>query len=156
VAAPDADDMDDSPLEVSRGELAISTDRSRIDIDAALDLLQGTHWGSGTNRDTLSRAIANSVCFGMYRGHELIGLGRVVTDLATYAYWTDVVIAQPYRGRGLGRWLSDCMLTHPELQNLRRVALLTRDAVALYADMGFSEGPGSLTYMERTPPGNAA
>jgi GNAT superfamily N-acetyltransferase len=148
--------MDDSPIEVRRGELAISTDRSRIDIDAALILLRGTHWGAGMSRDTLSRAIANSVCFGVYRGSELIGLGRVVTDRATYAYWTDVVIAQPHRGHGLGRWLSDCMLGHPELQNVRRVALLTRDAAEVYARMGFSEGPGSLIYMERKPPGNAA
>jgi GNAT superfamily N-acetyltransferase len=148
--------MDDSPIEVYRGELAISTDRSRIDLDAALILLRGTHWGGGMSRDTLTRAIANSVCFGVYRGTELIGMGRVVTDRATYAYWTDVVIAEPHRGHGLGRWLSDCMLGHPELQEVRRVALLTRDAANLYARMGFSEGPGSLIYMERKPPGNAA
>jgi GNAT superfamily N-acetyltransferase len=148
--------MDDSPIEVYRGELAISTDRSRIDLDAALILLRGTHWGGGMSRDTLTRAIANSVCFGVYRGTELIGMGRVVTDRATYAYWTDVVIAEPHRGHGLGRWLSDCMLGHPELQDVRRVALLTRDAADLYAWMGFSEGPGSLIYMERKPPGNAA
>jgi GNAT superfamily N-acetyltransferase len=148
--------MDDSPIEVRRGEVAISTDRSRLDPDAALILLRATHWGAGMSRASLTRAIANSVCFGVYQGLELIGLGRVVTDLATYAYWTDVVIAPSHRGRGLGRWLSDCMLTHPELQGLRRVALLTRDAAAIYAQLGFSEGPGNLIYMERRPPGNAA
>jgi hypothetical protein len=73
--------MDDSPFEIRRGELIISTDRSRIDLDAALTLLRSTHWGGGMSRDTLTRAIANSVCFGMYRGRELIGLGRVVSDL---------------------------------------------------------------------------
>ena len=148
--------MNDSPVEVSRGELAVSTERSRIDVAAALSLLRATHWGAGIRQDTLLRAIANSVCFGVYRETELIGIGRVITDLATYAYWTDVVIAQSHRGRGLGRWLSDCMLAHPELQTLRRVALLTRDATSLYAEMGFSRGPGNLIYMERKPPGNAA
>jgi GNAT superfamily N-acetyltransferase len=148
--------MDDSPIEVRRGEVVISTDRARIDPDAALALLRATHWGIGMSRETLTRAIANSVCFGVYHGHELIGLGRAVTDLATYAYWTDVVITPAHRGRGLGRWLSDCMLAHPDLQGLRRVALLTRDAADLYTQIGFSEGPGPLTYMERRPPGNAA
>jgi GNAT superfamily N-acetyltransferase len=147
--------MDDSPIEVRRGEIIISTDRARIDADAALALLQTTHWAGEMSRETLVRAITNSVCFGVY-GPELIGLGRVVTDLATYAYWTDVVIAPTHRGQGLGRWLSDCMLAHPELQGLRRVALLTRDAADLYAHVGFSEGPGPLIYMERKPPGNAA
>jgi hypothetical protein len=41
------------------------------------------------------------------------------------------------------------MLAHPELQGLRRVALLTRDAAELYADLGFTVGPGQLIYMER-------
>jgi GNAT superfamily N-acetyltransferase len=148
--------MDDSPIEVRHGAVVISTDRTLIDPDAALALLRATHWGSGMRRETLIRAIANSVCFGVYQGRQLIGLGRAVTDLATYAYWTDVVIASTHRGRGLGRWLSDCMLAHPELQGLRRVALLTRDAADLYAQIGFSEGPGPLIYMERKPPENAA
>jgi GNAT superfamily N-acetyltransferase len=148
--------MDDSPIEIRRGQVVISTDRALIDPDAALALLRATHWGSGMSRETLIRAIANSVCFGVYEGRQLIGLGRAVTDLATYAYWTDVVIASTHRGRGLGRWLSDCMLAHPELQALRRVALLTRDAADLYAQIGFSEGPGPLIYMERKPPENAA
>ncbi len=147
--------MDDSPIEVCHGEVVISTDRTRIDPDAALGLLRATHWGTGMSRETLTRAIANSICFGVYQGSELIGLGRAVTDLATFAYWTDVVIAPTHRGRGLGRRLSDCMLTHPELQSLRRVARLTRDAADLYTQMGFSQGPGPLIYMERKPPGNA-
>jgi GNAT superfamily N-acetyltransferase len=148
--------MDDSPVELGRGEVVISTDRTRIDPDAALALLRTTHWAGGMTREVLTRAIANSICFGVYQGRELIGLGRVVTDLATYAYWTDVVIAPPHRGRGLARWLSDCMLAHPDLQGVRRVALLTRDAADLYVQIGFSEGPGPLIYMERKPPGTAA
>jgi ribosomal protein S18 acetylase RimI-like enzyme len=145
--------MDDAPLEDRRGDIVISTDRSRIDPDSALLLLQTTHWAGGITRETLLRAIANSVCFGMYRAGQLIGFGRAISDLATYAYWTDVVIAPDYRGRGLGRWLSGCMLAHPDMQGLRRVALLTRDAAELYSRIGFSEGPGSLIYMERKSPG---
>jgi N-acetylglutamate synthase-like GNAT family acetyltransferase len=148
--------MDDSPIEAHRGEIVVSTDRARIEPAAALALLRTTHWAGGMSRETLTRAIANSVSFGVYHQGEMIGLGRAVTDLATYAYWTDVVIAPTYRRRGLGGWLSDCMLAHPDLQGLRRVALLTRDAADLYARIGFSEGPGPLIYMERKPPGNAA
>ena len=101
--------------------------------------------------DVLALAIQNSVCFALLDGTILAGFGRAVSDLATYAYWTDVVILSSHRGRGLGRWLSECMLAHPELQGLRRVALLTRDAAGLYCGIGFTEGPGSLVYMERRP-----
>ena len=65
--------MDDSPIEVRHGEVVISTDRTRIDPDAALALLRATHWGTGMSRETLTRAIANSICFGVYHGRELIG-----------------------------------------------------------------------------------
>lgn len=140
--------MNDSPVEFRRGELVISTDRRRIVTRAALALLHSTFWGAGMDPEVLDRAIANSVCFGLYRGDDLIGFGRVVTDMATYAYWTDVVIAPEHRGKGLGLWLSECMLRHPELQRFRRVALLTRDAQSLYERVGFAVGPGPLIYME--------
>lgn len=143
--------MNDSPVEFHRGEFVISTDRRRIDRQAALDLLRSTFWGREMELEVLARAITNSVSFGLYREHELIGFGRVVTDLATYAYWTDVVIAEAFRRQGLGQWFSDCMLAHPELQGLRRVALLTRDAQALYERAGFTVGPGSSVYMEHRP-----
>ena len=143
--------LDDAPLEYRRDGLVITTDRRRIDPDSALELLRSTFWAREMKGDVLARAIQNSVCFALLDGTILAGFGRAVSDLATYAYWTDVVILSSYRGRGLGRWLSECMLAHPDLQGLRRVALLTRDAAELYRGIGFTEGPGPLIYMERRP-----
>jgi GNAT superfamily N-acetyltransferase len=140
--------LTDPPVEWRRGDFMVSTDRGRIDQPAALTLLRTTFWAARMEPAVLARAIANSVCFGVHHGEILAGFGRVVTDLSTYAYWTDVVIADRYRGQGLGRWLSECMLAHPDLQRLRRVALLTRDAEALYAGVGFTVGSGPLIYME--------
>jgi GNAT superfamily N-acetyltransferase len=143
--------LSDTPIEYRRDAFIITTDRTRIDPVAALSLLRTTFWAQDLDLEVLERAIRNSVSFGVFEGERLAGFGRVITDLATYAYWTDVVVHASDRGRGLGRWLSECMLAHPELQGLRRVALLTRDAVELYTRVGFSEGPGVLTYMERRP-----
>jgi len=143
--------MRDLPVEFRRDSLVVSTDHSRIDPDAVLALLHTTFWASGMRRGVLVRAIANSISFVLLDDNTLVGFGRAVTDLATYAYWTDVVIAPTHRGRGLGRWLSECMLAHPELQGLRRVALLTREAAGLYAGIGFTTGPGELIYMELRP-----
>lgn len=143
--------MSDPPVDFRRGEFLVSTDRARLDPDDVLTLLQPTHWAAGLDRTVLARAMENSVSFGLFFQGALIGFGRVVTDLATYAYWTDVVIAEAYRGRGLGHWLSECMLAHPGLQGLRRVALITRDAADLYSGLGFTVGAGSLIYMERRP-----
>ena len=141
--------MNDAPVEWTRARWVISTDRARLDRPAILALLVDTHWARDLPPERLERAIANSVCFGVYDHAALVGFGRVVTDLATFGYLTDVVIGTAHRGRGLGRWLTDCMVAHPELQGLRRLALLTRDAEALYRKAGFEPGPAPLVYLER-------
>lgn len=144
--------MDDRPAEWQRGDYVVSTRRDRLDADRVLALLRGEHWGGSLTVAVLERAVAHSVCFGLYRGDELVGFGRVVTDLATYGYLTDVAVAVGHRGRGLGAWLVQCMLDHPELQGFRRLALVTRDAEELYARAGFVPGSGSVVYMERRGP----
>src|SRR6266513_1725741 len=140
--------MQDVAIEAQRGTLHLSTDRRRLDASAVLALLRTTYWGGSLTPEALARAIDNSICFAVFDGQTLIAFGRAVTDLATYAYWTDVVVAEVYRRRGIGRWLSETMLAHPQLQGLRRVTLLTRDAASLYRQVGFTHGSGSLTYME--------
>jgi len=141
--------MRDTPIERTRGDFVVTTDRARVPLEGALALLATTHWAGQVRPESFGRAMENSVCFGVLHGARLVGFARAVTDLATYAYWTDVVIDEAYRGQGLGRWLVDCMLAHPELQGLRRVALLTRDARALYEQVGFSTELGDRCYMER-------
>jgi GNAT superfamily N-acetyltransferase len=143
--------LTDRPIDVLRNGFLITTDRRRIDPAAVLAILRTTFWAQDLELKVLERAIENSVSFALFDGTLLVGFGRAVSDLATYAYWTDVVVAASHRGRGLGRWLSECMLAHPQLQGLRRVALLTRDAAPMYAGLGFTEGPGPLTYMQRRP-----
>jgi ribosomal protein S18 acetylase RimI-like enzyme len=126
-----------------------TSDRSRIDLDAAYELLVETHWAGALSRELLQRAADNSLCFGVTRGERLVGFARVITDFATYAYLTDVVVHTEFRGQGLGRWFMERILELPELKGLRRVTLLTRDAEGLYRRLGFERGAGSLIYMER-------
>ena len=141
--------MNDDPFEWTRGPWVISTDRYRLDRVAILALLAETHWGADLTAERLDRAIGHSICFGVYQDDRLVGFGRVVTDLATFGYLTDVVVAASHRGLGLGGWLAECMVAHPGLQGLRRLALLTRDAEGLYRKAGFEPGPAPLVYLER-------
>jgi N-acetylglutamate synthase-like GNAT family acetyltransferase len=144
--------MDDMTVEERRGELLISTDRARIDVAAVLAMLHESHWAGGMTRRSLDRAIANSVCVGVYdaTGKQL-AFARAVTDLATYAYLTDVIVAEDARGRGLGKWMIEVILAHPDLQGLRRIALWTRSARGLYEQFGFSTEMPASTYMELRP-----
>jgi ribosomal protein S18 acetylase RimI-like enzyme len=129
--------------------ISITTETSRIPLDTALALLHTTNWAATMSRDVLERAMRHSLCFGVLDGAALVGFARVVTDRATYAYLTDVVIAVDRRGQGLGRLLMEHILRHPDLQGLRRFSLMTSDAMKLYEGFGFVTDLGRLTYMER-------
>jgi GNAT superfamily N-acetyltransferase len=96
----------------------------------------------------MERSLRNSLGFGVYKGDEQVGFARVVTDLATFAYVADVFVVDAYRGRGLSKWLMECILDHPDLQDVRRWHLVTRDAQGLYAPFGFAEPPPGR-HMER-------
>ncbi len=121
-----------------RGEFVISTDPARLDIEMAHAYLANeSYWGTGRTLDVVRRSFANSMCFGVYAGDRQIGLARVVTDKATFAWLCDVFVLEPYRGQGLSKWLMECVIAHPDLQGLRRFLLGTRDAHELYARYGF-------------------
>ena len=128
--------------------LIVSTDRARLDLDLIHRELAATYWASGIPREVVMRAIAGSIAFGLYEDGRQVGFARVVSDLATYAYLADVFIVEPRRRQGLGDWLVESILRHPQLQGLRRFALITRDAGPLYARHGFVEPPHPSGYME--------
>src|SRR5215210_1668608 len=110
--------------EWQRGEYSISTDRARLDLDVIHDYLSGqSYWAKGRSRETIKRSVENSVAFGVYRGEHQVGFARVITDYATFAWVADVFVLDSERGRGLGKWLMEVILLHPELQGFRRWVL---------------------------------
>jgi GNAT superfamily N-acetyltransferase len=119
-------------------EYEISTDKSRLDINAIHDYLKQSYWSPGIPYAIVERAINHSMCFGVFHGGAQIGFARVVTDHATFAYLCDVYILEAHRGQGLSKRLMKTIMTHPDLQGLRRFNLGTRDAHGLYAQFGFT------------------
>lgn len=140
--------MNDRPIEDRRGDLVLTTDRVRIDVDVILAMLRASHWGGNMTRPMLLRAIENSVCVSVFDGDRHVAFARAVSDLATYAYLTDVIVAEDARGRGIGSWMVEAIVAHPDLQGLRRIALFTRDAPWLYERHGFTTDRPSSVYME--------
>jgi GNAT superfamily N-acetyltransferase len=140
--------MTDPPREHRRGEFTISTDRARLDVTAIHAFLSTSYWAHGIPLEVVRRSIDHSLCFGVYAEERQVGFARVITDQATFAYLADVYILEEYRGRGLARWLLECILGHPALQGLRRFTLVTRDAHELYRKLGFAEVSEPSAYME--------
>jgi GNAT superfamily N-acetyltransferase len=124
---------------VSRDGFEISTDPARLDRALIHRFLhEESYWAKGVPRDVVDRAIDNSLCFGLYdREGRQVGFARVVTDRAAIAYLADVFVLPEQRGQGLGKRLIQTVMSHPDLQGLRRFFLGTADAHALYAQYGF-------------------
>jgi GNAT superfamily N-acetyltransferase len=141
------------PLEVARGDYSISTDPARLDVDAIHAFLTMAYWSEGIGRDLVARALDGSLCFGLYLGTAQVGLARVVTDRATFAYLCDVYVLPSHRGRGLGEWLIETVMSHADLQGLRRFSLVTKDAQELYRKFGFAEIAVDGRHMEIARPG---
>jgi GNAT superfamily N-acetyltransferase len=132
----------------SQGDYEISTDPARIDAVMVHEFLTNSYWAKGIPLETVRRSIENSIAFGVYHGQKQVGFARIISDCATFAYLADVFILPAYRGRGLSRWLMECVASHPDLQGLRRWMLATKDAHALYAKFGFTPIKPPNTWME--------
>jgi GNAT superfamily N-acetyltransferase len=126
------------PLEVQRDRFTISTDPARLDVDSIVNMLTRAYWAVGRPRQRTERALNNSLVFGVYDGDKQVGVARVVTDFSIFAYLCDVFIHEDYRGHGLGKWLIQTVLEHPDLAEMRRWVLVTSDAHGLYRQYGFT------------------
>ena len=125
-------------FESQRERFTISTDPARVDIDAVCDFLTRAYWANTRPRERTERAIRNSLVFGVYESQRQIGVARVVTDYSIFAYLCDVFIHEDYRAHGLGKWLLQTILDHPDLRDMRRWVLVTSDAHGLYQQFGFT------------------
>jgi N-acetylglutamate synthase-like GNAT family acetyltransferase len=128
---------------------SISTDKQQLDVEFIHRYLSTeAYWSKGIPMHTLQKALENSMCFGLYEGKKQLGFARVITDMATIAYLGDVFITPEFQGRGLGKWLLQEIMNHPELQGMRRWILLTSDAHELYRQQGFTDLADPTKWME--------
>ena len=136
-----------------RGAYTISTDPQRLDVELIHRYLStATYWATGRPREIVQRSLEHSLCFGLYHDDEQVGFARVITDYATFAWVADVFVLEAYRGQGLGTWLTEVIISHPELQGFRRWALATKDAQDLYRKFGFAELKRPERWIERHDP----
>jgi GNAT superfamily N-acetyltransferase len=135
-----------------RGPYTVSTDQACLDLDLTTEFLAATYWATDIPERVVRRALDHSIGFGLYEADRQIGFARVVTDRATFAWVGDVFVLDSHRGRGLGLWLTRCVLAHPELRELRRWMLASTTARGLYAKLGFTPLGAPERFMEIADP----
>jgi GNAT superfamily N-acetyltransferase len=129
-------------------DFEISTDPARIDVALVHSFLTNCYWAKGISPELVRRSIEHSICFSIFHSNAQIGFARIITDRATFAYLADVFVLESHRGKGLSKWLMECVQSHPDLQGLRRWMLVTRDAHGLYRQFGFHELASPERFME--------
>lgn len=136
-------------IEVHKEDYTISTDPAKLDIDAITDMLTRAYWAKGRTREMIARYLQHSLVFGVYHEDKQVGLARIVSDYTTFAWLCDVFIHEDHRGHGLGKWLMETVHAHPDLQGLRRWALITRDAHNLYRQFGWTSLDSPENWMHK-------
>ena len=129
-------------------EVEVTLDPARVNAEAAHAFLTTSYWSPGIPLEVVKRAIQNSLCVAVLKGSEQVGSARLVTDRATFAYLADVYILPDYRGIGLSQKMLAALFAHPDVQGLRRLMLVTRDAHTLYEKFGFASLAAPERFME--------
>jgi GNAT superfamily N-acetyltransferase len=135
----------------TRDGYEVDDDPARLDLDVIYDFLVDSYWAKGRPREVVERSVQGSLNVGLYREGRQAGLARVVTDRATFAWIADVFVLPEHRGRGLGHWLIQTVLAHPDLATVGRFTLVTSDAHRVYVDCGFTPLADTSRWMELRP-----
>jgi GNAT superfamily N-acetyltransferase len=123
-------------MEWRKGDYVLTDERDRMDVAAVHRLLAGSYWAAHRPASVIARTIAGSLCFGLFHQSGQVGFGRFLTDGAACSWFGDFIIAQEHRGHGVGTWMLELMLSHPQVRETR-VFLGTKDAHGLYEKFGF-------------------
>lgn len=141
-------------VEWRRDDYLISTDPKLLDREAIWSFLRTSYWAKGVPREAIERSFDHSLVFGLYLdrdGRQQAGFARAVTDRARFAWLGDVFVLEGHRGSGLGVWLIESMLSHPDLAGTR-IVLGTADAHGLYERFGFRAVDASRMMERRASP----
>jgi len=137
-------------MEWQFSDYKISTDKSEISADFVYSYLKRSYQSASRNFEEVKKSIENSICFGLFHAERQIGFARIVSDLSTIYMLSDVFIIESYRGRGLGKWMMECIVNAPELKNLIGL-LATKNAQGLYRKYGFRSPQDPRMMMLRIP-----
>jgi len=140
--------------EYQKDGFIISTNPKLLDIDMIHAFVSQSYWARGIPKELVIKSINHSFCFGLYDQEKQIGFARLITDFTTEAEICEVFVVEPYRGRGLGKWLMECVISCPSLQGIRTLSLGTADAHDFYIKVGFhivGECPNRMQILYKRP-----
>ena len=140
--------------EVHKNGFTINTNPKLLNIDMIHAFVSRSYWARGIPRELVIKSIRHSFCFGLYNQGKQIGFARLITDFTIEAKICEFFVAEPYQGKGLGKWLMECVISCPSLQGIRTLSLGTADGHDFYKKVGFhvvGECPNRMQILYERP-----
>ncbi|OKH26031.1 GNAT family N-acetyltransferase [Hydrococcus rivularis NIES-593] len=127
--------------------------RSAIDLYQLQELFNlAAFWARERKIEDLEIAINNSnPVVTVWDANRIIGFARATSDGIYRATVWDVVIHPDYRGLGLGRKLVETVLSHPLLNRVEKVYLMTTHQQSFYERIGFQENRTTTMVLHNFP-----
>lgn len=135
------DSNEEKEMNWSKNGFTIATDKSLLDIQVIHGFLKSSYWGASRTIEQIERSIDYSICFGLYQDGRQIGFARLITDEVVISWLGDVFVIPEFHNQGLGKWLMECVTSHPVLQKTKCL-LETKDAHGLYEQYGWKRNEG--------------
>ena len=120
-----------------RDDLVLTDEPTPTIVKDTHAMLQTTYWSHKRSLDVVEKAIANSLCFVLLRDDKQVGFARLITDYATTSWLADVILADELQGCGVGTWMMQCVIQHPDVAETQFV-LQTGSAHTFYERLGFA------------------
>ncbi len=91
------------------------------------------------NHDFIDHLVKDSALFaGAFRDKQLIGMGRVLSDMISDAFIQDVVVLKKYRRKGIGKRIIEVLIASLQEAGVDWIGLVAQSGTAhFYQDMGF-------------------
>ncbi len=130
----------------------IDDEYGRLDFRTLERWLTASYWSPGIRMPEILQGARNSALnLGCYLGDRQVGYLRVASDRTRFAYIMDVYVEEGHRKKGLARALVEAAVGHPDLADVYKWTLATRDAHPVYARAGFDllPAPGNWMMLEK-------
>jgi GNAT superfamily N-acetyltransferase len=125
-----------------------------MDFGAVTSMLADAYWCKGISREEVEESARNSaIVVGAFtEDGQQVGYARAISDKLRFAYILDVIVLEPYRGKGAAKAMMDRMIHGPEMSRVYQWLLITRDAHKFYEKLGFVVTSRPLDWMEIRKP----
>ncbi len=127
--------------------------RSQIDLHQLQELFGlAAFWAKDRRVEDLAIALDQSdPVISAWNGNRLIGFARASSDRVYRATIWDVVVHPDYQGAGLGRKLVQTVISHPHVNRVERVYLMTTHQQSFYEKIGFETNPSTTMVLFNQP-----